>query len=129
MNGSPRNNEVVLRGEVVPPCNKDTASLTLVFSLEGPRFLRGDSDGDGDLALADAVFLLAGLFEEQRVDNCPASSDANSDGGIDISDAIYLLAYLFRGGPSPAAPFPDCGPDPGVDQTPLSCLEPQPGCG
>jgi len=129
MNGSPRNNEVVLRGEVVPPCNKDTASLTVVFSLDGPRFVRGNADGDGLVDVSDALFILRQLFEESRTATCPAASDTNADGLVDISDAIYLLAHLFQGGPSPAAPFPDCGPDTVSAGESLPCPELPPGCG
>ena len=119
-------NEVSIRGRTVVPCNKDDAFLEVVFSLSGTPFLRGDSNGDGEVALSDAVVLLTGLFQEQRVDNCPAASDASLDGRIDISDAVYLLAHLFLGGPGPPEPFPDCGPDPAAET--LTCLELSPGC-
>jgi len=125
---SPIDNHISIRGEGVVPCNKDDAFLEVVFSLEGPRFLRGDSNRDGRIAISDPVFLLSGLFQEQRVDNCPAASDANADSRVDMSDAIYLLAHLFLGGPSPPAPFPDCGPDPAGREASLPCLEPPPGC-
>jgi hypothetical protein len=121
-------NRIYLRGDYTVPCNEDTASLELIFSLDGPRFLRGDSNGDGRLELSDAVFLLRGLFEESRSDACPASSDANGDGRLDIADAVYLLAYLFRGGRSPPDPFPNCGLDVLGERESLPCPELPAGC-
>ena len=126
--GSPIENHISIRGEAVVPCNKDDAFLEVVFSLVEPRFLRGDSNRDGGIEISDPVFLLSGLFQEQRVDNCSAASDANADSRVDMSDAVYLLAHLFLGGPSPPAPFPDCGLDPAGATDSLPCLEPPPGC-
>lgn len=121
-------NEISIGGRTVVPCNKDDAFLEVVFSLEAPPFLRGDSNGDGQLALSDAVLLLMGLFQEQRVDNCLAASDSNADDRVDMSDAIYLLTYLFQGGPSPPEPFPNCGPAAVGDGESLGCIELPPAC-
>lgn len=46
--------------------------------------------------------------------------DVNDDEGIDVADAIAGLSYMFSSGPAPAAPFPDCGGEPGTAC--LSCL-------
>ena len=86
-----------------------------------PEFRRGDSNGDGGFNIADAVFLLAGLFSGGPASACADASDANDDGGVNIADAIYKLATLFSGGP--ALPTPgsvDCGPDP-TDTDALDC--------
>ncbi len=49
-----------------------------------------------------------------------AKGDANADGNFDQSDSIYIAQYRFLHGPTPSAPFPDCGErDPEID---LECL-------
>ena len=62
--------------------------LLTVFYL-----LRGDADGDGELALND-VIALRGKFNAP-VDECPAC-DVNQDGAINIADARALLLLIRR---------------------------------
>ena len=45
--------------------------------------------------------------------------DSDGNGNMDITDGIYLLDFMFLGGPEPPPPFPDCGPDPTIDE--LTC--------
>ncbi len=53
------------------------------------------------------------------------AADSDDSGWVSISDPIFLLRHLFVGGDPPAAPFPECGPDPTADG--LGCLA-SPGC-
>ncbi|MCA8961243.1 MAG: dockerin type I repeat-containing protein [Planctomycetes bacterium] len=71
-------------------------------------FVRGDANGDGAVSIADAIALLAHLFESAELP-CVEAADASGDRGLDIGDAIYLLSYLFSAGPPPPAPFPTPG--------------------
>jgi hypothetical protein len=76
-------------------------------------FVRGDSNDDGDLNIADPILVLSFLFNSSGGEVfCPDALDANDDGSIDITDAIGLLGYSFLGGLPPRPPFPDCGLDP-----------------
>jgi len=80
-------------------------------------FMRGDSNGDQTVDIADATFSLNTLFVAGSEDTrCLDASDSNDDGNFDISDAVFVLLYLFGGGPPPPAPGPDifCG---GADPT------------
>ncbi|MCZ6793716.1 MAG: hypothetical protein O7J95_08900, partial [Planctomycetota bacterium] len=86
-----------------------------------PRpFVRGDSNRDGRVDIADPINTLNGIF--QGTGNafqvrCIDRVDANDDGRADISDAIYTLLYLFSGGGAPPAPGPlSDGQDPTADQ-------------
>ena len=81
-------------------------------------FIRGESNGDGGLDIADAVHMLLGLFSGP-ITNCNDAADVNDDGNTDISDPISLLNYLFQNGPPPPAPFPLPGSDPTPDS--LDC--------
>jgi hypothetical protein len=41
---------------------------------------------------------------------------------------VNILTYLFGGGPSPAAPFPECGIDPEGDSDSVTCETSASGC-
>lgn len=76
-------------------------------------FVRGDTNGDREVDVSDAITTLLYLFNGQPIGNCNAL-DFNDDGIIDISDPIALLQFLFKGGNGPPGPFPQ----PGEDTTP-----------
>lgn len=75
-------------------------------------FVRGDSNGDGNLDLSDAVFILAWLFLGGEPPACPPAANTDGSAAIELTDAVYLLSHLFLGGEEPPAPFPSCGPVP-----------------
>jgi hypothetical protein len=72
---------------------------TAVVSVE--QFTRGDANGDGNITLSDAVFLINYLYKNGPIPDPPAAGDANSDGQTELGDIVYLLNYLFKGGPPP----------------------------
>ncbi len=65
------------------------------------RFQRGDTNGDGVIDIADAIYLLNYLFKGDSPPDPLEAGDANCDGMVEIGDAIYLLNYLFKNGPPP----------------------------
>lgn len=77
----------------------------------GESFRRGDVNEDGQLNIADPILGLTRLFDGLALPECYDAHDANDDALWDIADTIFILSYLFAEGPSPALPFPDCGPD------------------
>ena len=78
-----------------------------VFAVD---FIRSDANGDGAMSLADAHGVFMETFVGPRLQDCPAAKDANSDGRTDIADGVWILNTLYRGGPEPAAPYPEPGP-------------------
>ncbi len=74
-----------------------------------PPYIRGDVNEDGAVDLADAIGLLAYLFQSGSAPGCDAEGDINTDATIDIGDPICVLVYLFTLGHPPHPPFPDCG--------------------
>lgn len=82
-------------------------------------FVRGDSNGDGGVNIADAITNLVWLFpnsSSMTVIECLDAADMNDDGDVNIADSVSLLSYLFGGsGPAPPSPFPSCGNDPTTD--------------
>ncbi|MGE3166344.1 MAG: PKD domain-containing protein [Planctomycetota bacterium] len=88
---------------------------SVTVAAPGVTFLRGDSNRNSAVDLADAIFTLAFLFSGGAPPTCPDSSDVNDDGQINVADAISLLSYLFSGGQIPRYPFPGVGLDPTAD--------------
>ncbi|MGE3164611.1 MAG: DUF4397 domain-containing protein [Planctomycetota bacterium] len=82
-------------------------------------FLRGDSNRDGAVNLADVLVTLTSLFVAPVPGFCRDAADANDDGHLTITDAVYALDYLFTGGAAPLAPFPSPGTDATLDE--LDC--------
>ncbi len=83
------------------------ATVPFVTATELPfctTYLRGDSNGDHVVNVADPIYLLNWLFKGGNSPACLEFGDVNGDLKVDLSDAIYLLRYLFLGG---SAPSPD----------------------
>ncbi|MBN1417130.1 MAG: dockerin type I repeat-containing protein [Planctomycetes bacterium] len=88
------------------PCGMRSCLVEIPSSRSG--FIRGDANQDGDVDIADAIWMLAAVFQSGWL-ACPAAADGNGDGRVDIADPIHLLEYIFQKGTPPPAPFPDCG--------------------
>ncbi|MDE0959290.1 MAG: cohesin domain-containing protein [Planctomycetota bacterium] len=79
---------------------------------DSPPFIRGDSNDDGSLNLADAIFLIGYYFAGGSPPPCRASANSNGDAVVDIGDVIFVINHQFLAGPQPGAPYPSCGADP-----------------
>jgi LmbE family N-acetylglucosaminyl deacetylase len=92
-----------------------------LFPTDGGLQSPGDANGDGDLDLSDAVWILGHLFLGLNPDlPCEGGGasdpgpgellllDMNGDGKIDIADPVHLLGYLFGGDRPPPAPGVEC---------------------
>ncbi len=95
--------------------------LTYTYISPGPKFRRGDENGDGTIDLTDAVGIIFYLYLGGEESRCLKADDANDSGDVDLSDAVFVLAFLFTGGPEPPAPHPDCGADATEDS--MDCAE------
>jgi hypothetical protein len=101
----------------------DEGTVAVALSGEGTaasgvRFVRGDTNADGSVNIADASYLLNFLFLGGPDPKCAATADANADGGGNIADASFILNFLFLGGRDIPAPNA-CGQDPAAD--PADC--------
>ena len=66
------------------------------------NYTAGDANADGDINLADAVYLINYIFSggpEPQPYMCVG--DVNADGDANIADCVYLINYAFKGGPPP----------------------------
>jgi hypothetical protein len=86
---------------------------------DGTLFIRGDSNGDGAVDLADARHTLGYLFLSGETPACHDAADANDDGSLSVTDPIATLGSLFLG----IGPLPAPTGVPGEDPTPdgLEC--------
>ena len=75
----------------------------------GPRFHRGDANGDGRLNISDPVAILVHLFGGSPL-GCTEAGNADDDIVVNITDAVHLLNHLFGGGPPPPFPGPPGSP-------------------
>ena len=91
----------------------------------GGTFIRGDSNGDGDVQIVDAILSLSFLFLNGNA-ICLEALDINDDSDVGIVDPILLLTRLFLAGPPPPYPFPICGLD--TTGTALGCDGPIAAC-
>lgn len=134
---------IELSWEIVPPCNpwegrilwdlsvnlgrlaageytlalrsgSDTGGGSFLV-LESGAFLRGDTNADGAVDIADPITTLQVLFLGAGEILCEDAADSNDDGSVDVSDAINSLMFLFTGHGDIPAPGPSsCG----LDKTP-----------
>ncbi len=102
--GNFTNSEIIVEYSLTPPS-------------ADPELTRGDSNDDGMVNIADAVFLLSSLFPTGAgVDlPCEDAADANDDGTLNIADAIATLQSLFGSPPAPLPSPTSCGVDPSAD--------------
>src|SRR5881397_1168084 len=63
----------------------DPAKVTNA-GLPNVEFVRADSNGDGTITVADAIFTLKSIFQGGGPIPCEAASDANGDARINIVD-------------------------------------------
>lgn len=85
------------------------------------RFIRGDVDTDGHVALNDVISLLRGIVLGDPLP-CLEATDSDNDAQLGIGDGIYLLTHLFVSGPAPSAPYPQRGADP-EEESSLGCAD------
>ncbi len=63
--------------------------------------LRGDVNGDQEIAPGDIVYLINYLFRSGPAPAPYDQGDCNCSGSVESGDIVYLINYLFRNGPLP----------------------------
>ena len=77
------------------------------FEMRGEfdaSFLRGDSNADRGVDVADALHTLNHLFLGGDRPPCLDAADSNDDGKVELTDSVQTLTFLFLGGPGLPAP-------------------------
>ncbi len=76
----------------------DAVSVTYI---ECVTVIYGDVNNDGDVNVADAVYIINYVFNGGPAPSIPEAADANCDENVDVADGVYLINYVFKGGPPP----------------------------
>ncbi len=63
--------------------------------------IRGDCNGDGEINVSDAVWIINYVFTGGPPPNPLYMGDVNCDDAVNISDAVWIINYIFSGGPPP----------------------------
>ncbi len=62
----------------------------------------GDANGDGQLSISDAVYLVSFYFAGGPPPmGCTALGDADGNGSLSVSDAVRIIGHIFSGGLAP----------------------------
>jgi hypothetical protein len=64
----------------------------------------GDANGDRQVNVADAVFIINYVFKDGPAPEPLMGGDANCDNEVNVGDAVYVINYVFKGGPEPCCP-------------------------
>lgn len=107
---------------VIGGIEQEPRTLPGYVHFPGPRFLRGDANGDGVVDMSDATFLLKYLFLGGEEPGCMEAANINGTDGVNIADPIYELTWQFLGEVEIPFPFPNCA----VAPAPLGCKDPGP---
>jgi len=87
---------------MVHPVWTDTRLGNQDVFTAGVGFIRyGDVNGDGNIDVADVIYLINFLWRGGPPPTPYETGDANCDGEVTVSDVVYLINYLFFGGPIP----------------------------
>ena len=111
-NGNPIVTNLVANAAAAMVPIQNDGSITVTAVQGPPEFIRGDTNGDGQVSITDALILFSEIFGSTATSVCPRSGDVNADDQRDISDVISLLEALLGNGPPIPAPYPDCGTAP-----------------
>jgi hypothetical protein len=85
------------------PTLVDTIRSSMIITDPPVTYVCADADANGDVDIADAVYLIAYIFAGGPAPNPKLRGDADCSNSVDISDAVYLISYIFSGGPAPCA--------------------------
>jgi hypothetical protein len=103
------------------PDSLSTQALTVVvedyckadtLSFDVSTFICGDTNGDGNVNVSDAVWIINYVFIGGDPPDPIEAGDCNCDGNCNVSDAVYVINYVFIGGNAPCDTngddIPDC---------------------
>ena len=63
--------------------------------------IMGDANGDGNVDVGDAVFIINYVFNSGPAPEPIAAGDANCDGACNVGDAVFIINFVFEGGAEP----------------------------
>ncbi len=89
----------------------DNCDITLGISLDENQngvpdecetpYICGNANGDSNVNVSDAVYIINYVFVGGDPPSPLASGDVNCDMTVNVSDAVYIINYVFVGGNAP----------------------------
>ena len=73
----------------------------LLAAIQYSFYLIGDVTSDGEINIADVVYLINYLYIGGPPPDPLFLGDVDCDDLVNIADVVYLINYLFQGGPEP----------------------------
>jgi agmatine/peptidylarginine deiminase len=67
-------------------------------------YVCGDANGDSEVNVADAVYVINYVFKGGPAPAPEISGDSNNDGDVNIADGVFVINYVFKGGHPPECP-------------------------
>jgi hypothetical protein len=102
MGGGNRTIEISRAGfETVDTVMMMNQNRQLQVTLFPGEYLHGDANCDGDVNVADAVYIINYVFKGGPGPIPYLAGDANGDADVNVADAVYLINYIFKDGPPP----------------------------
>ncbi len=83
----------------------------------GADFVRGDANGDGEVTLADSIYILTQVTEG-TTPTCADAMDTDDSGDLSFADGTMVFRHMIDGRAIPA-PYPTARPDHTADD--LGC--------
>lgn len=75
-------------------------SIAAGFIVKQP-YLCGDSNGDENPDIGDAVFVINNVFKGGPLPDPIEACDGNCDSQCNVGDAVFMINHVFKGGPPP----------------------------
>ncbi len=69
-------------------------------------YICGDANGDDEVNVSDAVYIVNFVFVSGQAPDPMESADVNCDTEVNVSDAVYIINSIFAGGPAPCSDCP-----------------------
>ncbi len=97
-----------LAGDIVLDGAAGARLMSGGVAYTGAPFIRGDTDGDGQVDRADWTRICHQVHRSKPL-ACGASGDINGDGNVNQGDLDHLKAFLQGTGRAPVGPYPTAG--------------------
>jgi hypothetical protein len=75
------------------------------FSIK-PPYVCGDADGNDEVSISDAVYIINFIFGGGPAPTPLEAADVDCSGNVSISDSVFIINFIFGGGAAPCSACP-----------------------
>ncbi len=94
-----------------PAAINSPEEAVVYLDVTQPDYLCGDANGDGDVNVSDAVWIINYVFVNGDPPDPLQAGEVNCDGSVNVSDAVWIINYVFVSGYAPCDTNGDGEPD------------------